>query len=159
MKNNQIRRVGNGQNKRGSIGDHRAGEQIGERRHLGFAYRSQNCRSEHHGSCIIGHEDRDQRAHAINQGEEADAGTVRTFQRGGGKPVKDAVLTGQFGQQHHANEKEIDVGAFSGRLSCQLEWNQPQGDQQDRPTANPVDFWDVAWPNQHQQDADGDDQG
>jgi hypothetical protein len=69
------------------------------------------------------------------------------------------VLAGELRQQHHADEKEINVGAFCGRLPREPKRNQPQNQQQQRATANPVDLCNVAGTNQHQQDAKGDDEG
>ena len=61
---------------------------------LALRIAAKNRRSENNGGCVIGHEDRDQRAHAVDQGKKAGGGAVRSFERCGGKPVEDTVFAG-----------------------------------------------------------------
>jgi hypothetical protein len=109
----QVGRVGDRQHEARRVGDEGAGEQIGQRiLHLRRAGGVVDRRGQHHGASVVGKEHRDQDADAIDQGEQPQRRTLGRAHRMASDPVEQPFLPGDLGQQHHADEEQIDVGAL-----------------------------------------------
>jgi hypothetical protein len=60
---------------------------------------------EHDGSGIIGQQDGNERAHAIDQSEKSLWRAVGMFDCNGSEPIEQPFLPRELGDQHHAGEK------------------------------------------------------
>jgi len=72
------------------------------------------------------------------------------------------VVAGEFGEQHHAGEEEINVEAFGDGSASEVERDETQGANENGPGANPDDFGQSEGTHEHEQDAecgDGPDEG
>lgn len=106
--------MGDGQNKARGIGDERAGKQIGQRLDLRSAGGGVHGRRENDGGRVVRQKNGDDGAHRVDDREQPGGrapGVPHGLHR---KPVEQAFLARDFGQQHHADQKEIDIEAFSG---------------------------------------------
>jgi hypothetical protein len=72
---------------------------------------------------------------------------------GCGEPVKDALLAGELGKQHHAGEEEIDVVPFDDGGERTVNGKQPREQQQSHAQGNPPGFADVLRTPQHERQA------
>ena len=72
--------------------------------------------SEHDGSGVVGHEDGDDGADEIDEREEMPGRSVGAVDGDIGHPVENAVIAGEFREEHHAGQEEIDVETFSDRI-------------------------------------------
>ena len=79
-----------------------------------------------------------------------------------GEPVEDAVLAGEFREEHHAGEEEIDVEAFGDGFASDSKRDEAEGAEEDGARADPDDFGQSEGAQEHEQDAecgDGPDEG
>ena len=108
----EVRGVRDRQHEARRIGDEGADEQIREwprPRALGSGVHG---RSQYDGGCIVREEDRDDDSHPIHQREKPGRRALRLRDGVSREPVEEPLLTGDFGQQHHADQKQVDIGAL-----------------------------------------------
>ncbi len=67
------------------------------------------------------------------------------------------MLPRQLGEQHHADQKEVDIRSLGDSSAGQPEGKEAQQKQKERATADPVDLGDATRPDEHEEDADRDD--
>ena len=158
VEDDEVGGVGDGEDEAGRVGDEGADEEVGEWGDFGLADGGEDGGSEDDGGGVVGHEDGDERANGVDEEEEARA-TAPGFADGdGGDPVEDALPAGELAEEHHADEEEIDVGAFGDGGAGELEGDEAEGEEQDCASGDPPDLGDVARAYEHEQDAGGDDQ-
>ena len=124
VEDDKVGGVGDGENEGRGIRDHGAGEEVRQGLDFGFADGAEDGGGEHDGGGVVGHEHGDRCADSVDEREETGGAAVRAAYGGGGDPVEDAVFFGQLGQEHHADEEEVDVGAFGNGAAGEL-----QGDE------------------------------
>ena len=132
----QVRRVGDRQHEAGRIGDEGADQQIRQRL-LGLdggGHRGHR-RGQHDGGGVVGQEDRHDRANEIDQREQPRGRAVRHPRRARGQPVEQTLRPGQFGQQHHTDEEQVNIRALgdapqriAGRHEAQRQQRDGAGD-------------------------------
>jgi len=69
------------------------------------------------------------------------------------------VLAGQLREEHHAKEKEVDVGAFDDGVTGETERNETEGKEEQHACGDPVDLGNATGAKEHHDDAEGDDGG
>ena len=124
--NHQVGRVGDGQYKACCVSDEGADEQVGQRLCLGRFGRGVNGRGQYHGGGVVREKYRHQRAdqeHQVEQSLPRTPGMLRCIH---GQPVEEPLLTREFSQHHHANQKQINIAALGHRRQCRVERNKPQ---------------------------------
>ena len=157
VKDNEVRGVGDGQDEGGGVRNHGAGEEERQRVDAGAADGGENGGREDDCGGVVGEADGDGDAGEIEQSKEAGVGAAGVMDGDRGDPVEEALFAGDLGEEHHAREEEIDVGAFGDGAAGERERDKASEDEEQGAGADPVDLWDVAWTEEHQQDAGGDD--
>ena len=111
----QVGRVRDRQYKARGIGDQGASQQIGERLGAGFPGDRIDSRRQYHSGSVVGHQHGDDDANCVDQHEQRWTRTARVSNGNAGGDVEQAFAACQLGQQHHAGQKKVHVGACSHR--------------------------------------------
>jgi hypothetical protein len=69
-------------------------------------------------------------------------------------PIENAVIAGKRGQEHHADQKEVDITTFRNGSARQLQWNKPSDDKEQSTRSNPIHLRDVPRTEQHQENTE-----
>jgi len=72
------------------------------------------------------------------------------------------VIAGEFGEEHHSGEEEVDVEAFGDGSASEVERDETEGAEENGSGADPNDFRESEGAQEHEQDAecgDGPDEG
>ena len=136
----EVRRIGDRQHEAGRVGDEGADQQIGQRLHARRRRRRIDRGRQHDGGGVVRQEDRDQRAHAVDDEEQALRRAARRADRQRRQPVEQSLLTRDFGQQHHAAEEQVDVGALAGGGERIAPRQQPHGHERRCAQHRPDEF-------------------
>ena len=158
MEDDEVGGVGNREDEAGRVCDKSAGEQIGHGLSLCALDRGEHSGSEHHGSGVVGHEDRNNGSDEVNEGEEVQRRSVCMPDSDVGQPVEYAVIARKFGEEHHSGKKEVDVKAFGDGSAGEIEGDEAKCAKENRSGTCPVDLRQTEWSQEHQHDAEcGDD--
>ena len=147
----EVGRIGNRQHEARRIGDEGANEEIRQRLDLGGAGRRIDRRRQHHGRGVVRQEYGDDGSHHIDDQEQPLRRTPRMPNRPCGEPVEQPFLSRDFGQQHHADEKEIDVRALAGGGKRVGPGQQVEQHQQRRPRDRPDELRQMPGTRDHAQ--------
>ena len=109
VKHDEIGRVGDRQDEARGVGDEGANEQIGQGFDIGGPCRGIDGRRQDDSGRVVRQEDRDDRSHAVHERKQPSRGSARRLHGMCGSPVEQAFLPCKLGEQHHADEEEIDV--------------------------------------------------
>jgi hypothetical protein len=133
---------------------------MGNTKLAAFAMKAQM--SEDHSRRVIGKKDGDDGARDIDEQKETCSRAAGMTDGHARHPVKDALVTGGFGQQHHPDEEQVHIQTFVDGVRGAGERQEPGEDEQQGPAPDPPGFGDAARADEHEQDAaerDGPDEG
>ena len=133
----EVGRIGDGQQKAGGVGDQGAGEQIGLGVDTGAAHGGKDGGREHDGGCVVREQSGDGDSGEKDEQEEPRGGIAGAADGVIGEPVKDALVAGQLGEQHHAGEKKVDVSPLAYCGERGVERDEPRGYEKDGGGADP----------------------
>jgi hypothetical protein len=68
-------------------------------------------------------------------------------------PIEYPFMPGELGEQHHADEKEIDVRSLTYSADCAAHGDEPRRSKEKRACSNPHRFRDAPGPEEHAKDA------
>ena len=109
----EIGGIGDRQHEARGVGDEGADEQIGQRLGAGRARRSIDRGRQHDRGGVVGEQHGDERADDVDQQKQPLRRAARMLDRERGEPVEQAFEPRELGDQHHADQEEIDVDAFA----------------------------------------------
>ncbi|SDH22243.1 hypothetical protein SAMN05216466_10818 [Paraburkholderia phenazinium] len=123
------------------VGDERAHEQQRQRLHIRLLRGGEHGGRQHDGSGIVRQKRRHHDADQVHQQKEPARRALRVVHGKHCDPVEQSLTATQLRQQHHADEEQIDVGAFCDRLQREADRKQPERDEQHRACHCPDRFW------------------
>lgn len=153
----EIGRIGNRQHETRRVRNEGADQEIRQRLDL----RRPGCgiyrRRQHHRGGVVGEEHRHQRADAIHDQEQPLGRAVGMAHGPCRKPVEQALLAGDFREQHHADQEEIDIEPFGCSGNGLAPRQQVQQHQQHRAGQRPDEFRQPPGPHDHAEGGEGGD--